>query len=185
MDRDTSMVVSRYFANTLTTAAAAQTSAFTYLTPALGPANDPGGAVIKNYSEYRYKNATLIYTPLVGTTTAGIAWTAYFDNPEIVFKIGTGVYNLATISALVQNCPGAVCAPVWQPHEVKAQMVTRRKWYTVDSTTPADQDKVDLSIHGIFVTITVGCPFSTSVGVTTVSYASEGHRLQSAGVSAI
>lgn len=185
MDRDTSLVVSRFFANTLTTGGAVQTSASSYLSPAQGPGNDPGGAVIKNYSEYRYKNATLIYTPLVGTTTSGLVWSAYFDNPEICFRIFTSSYNLAQITALVQNSPGAVCAPVWQPHELKAQMVTRRKWYTVDSNAPSSQDQADLSIHGIFVTVTVGCPFSTSIGVTSISYAAEGHRLQSAGVSGI
>ncbi len=185
MDKDSSLVVSRFFAQTLTTAAAAQNYIANGLSPALAPTNDPGGAVIRNYSEYRYKNATLLYTPLVGTTTAGIVWSAYFDNPEIVYKITAGTYTLAQISALVQNCPGAVCGPVWQPHELKALMVMRRKWYNVDSTTPASISDADLAVHGMFVSITVGCPFSTSVGVTQISYAAEGHRLQTAAVSGI
>jgi len=179
------MVVSRFFADSIVTQVAAQIFTSTYLAPALNPVNDPGGAVIRNYSEYKMRNATYTYTPLVGTTTPGIVWSAYFDNPEVIFKIKTAVYTLGQVSALVQNCPGAVCSPAWQTHEVRASMVSRRKWYTVDSTAPSDQDRADLSVHGLFVTITVSCPLNTAVGVTTVSYAAEGHRLQTAAVSGI
>lgn len=185
MDRGGSIIRSRFVQFTAITAAAAQVTGAFGVVPALNPSNDPGNAVIKNYQEYRIKSSKLTYTPQIGSTTPGIVYIGYYDNPEIIYRAYGGLLTPANILALAQTAPQSVSAPVWQSVELTAGTRQRRKMYSVDSNSPVDSVSADQCIHGIYFCATVGAPFSTTIGILSQEYVAEGFGLQNIAFSGI
>lgn len=185
MDRGGSVIRSRFLQFTATTAAAAQVTGALGVAPALNTTNDPGRTVIQNYQEYRIKSAKLTYVPQTGSTTTGIVYIGYYDNPEIIARAYTGVLSAANYLALAQTAPISTSTPVWQGVELTAGTRQRRKMYSVDSNSPTDSPTADQTVHGVFFIATVGAPFSTTVGVVSQEYVCEGFGLQNIAFSGI
>jgi hypothetical protein len=183
MDGGLAAVSSRFVGTSVTSTGAGVSSGYWPVNPGQNGAGDPGFTVIKNYSEYRFKHAKIHYTPQVGTTTTGVVYLAYFDNPEIIFKAQT--YAHATLLSLCQSAVYSVSAPVWQALELPAQMRYRRKVYAVDSTQPASSTEADMVAHGVWLYAVIGAPVSTTLGVLSIDYAAEAMSLQLQSASGI
>lgn len=185
MDRGGSVIRSRFLQYTATTGGATQITGTLGVVPALNPTNDPGRAVIQNYQEYRIKSAKITYTPQTGSTTTGIVYIGYYDNPEIIARAYTGVLTAANILVLAQTAPISTSTPVWQGVELSAGTRQRRKIYSVDSNNPVDSPTADQTVHGVFFIASVGAPFSTTIGIVSQEYVAEGFGLQNIAYSGI
>lgn len=173
------MVSSRYISFGLTTSSTAQASGWVSLAPALhSSSNDAGGTVIRQYSNYLTTRSKLIYTPAVGTTTTGVVFVAYIDNPEVIYNVVNGLYSLTQLTNIVQNYSTTKSTPVWQALEVSLTRPPRRKLFSVDTTTPANPEVADRAIQGLWLIVTANAPSSTTVGFVSEEYAARGENLQ-------
>lgn len=180
-------VTSIFTTTLLATSVAAQFNGVVGVAPATNSfASDAGGAVIRNYQEYKMKRAVLTYTPAIGTTSPGVVYIAYFDNPEIINKWINSTYTAADKLALAKTAPVSVRGPVWMQLELPASMTVRKPRYTVNteitSLTNADYDN---QVHGIFGVVTEGVGFSTSFGLLSMDYSVLGYNLQNFSISGI
>lgn len=185
MDSNNAVVRSRFIQYTGTTGAAIQITGGIPVAPALSGPVDAGGAVIRNYQEYKIRSAKLVYTPSVGSTTTGIMYIGYYDNPEIISRVYAGSITPSSLTVLAQTAPHSVATPVWQGCELVVPQRSRRKSYAVDSNVPGDSVTADLTVHGVFIFATVGAPFSTTIGVFSQEYVAEGIDLQNITYSGI
>jgi hypothetical protein len=158
------------------------------LAPAVTGGNaDAGGAVLKNYQLYKFQSAKLIYTPSCGSTTSGQVWIGYYDNPEIIYKAWTNVYNTSTKLSLAQTATHSIVTPVWQAAEISAPMTTRRPKYVVDSTNPSTMVEIDAACHGCFIICTNGVPNTEGMvyGSCTLDYQVKGFGIQNEGLTGV
>lgn len=157
-----------------------------YINPPLyGGGSDPGGAVLRNYQYYRMENARIVYTPTCGTTTSGQVWMAYFDNPEIIFKMGS--YSDADKYTLCRTATHSVVTPVWQGAQLNIPMSRRRSKYSVDSTPMASVADADRCYHGVVVIVSTGTPTTEglSFGSCTLEYETTGYEVQNQAITLI
>lgn len=190
MTGNSSLIQSRYVAATLTVAdTATQSNSNVLVSPAVysGVPGDAGGNVLLNYQEYKMVSGRCDYTPVVGSTTAGVVYLAYFDNSEIIQKVNTGGYTLPTILSLVKNAPTVTSGPVWMEQSIQMGQRTRRPKYGVDTAGTSSIETADRCVHGIFVAVVDGVTqaSTTDYGVLTISYSVEGYGLQNANLSAL
>jgi len=179
-------VTSRYIAAGVTTTPTTQVAVKVFAAPALhSVSNDPGASIIGQYSNYVVRSSKLIYTPAVGTTTTGAVYVAYVDNPEMIYKFYTGAYSVSDCTNIVQNMANGRSAPVWEPMEVSMNRPPRRKTFSVDSNAPFNNESAERIIQGVWVLVTVGAPFSTTVGYVTEEYTAMGENLQPLAFSGI
>lgn len=149
--------------------------------------------VLVNFEEYSVQSSQLTYTPVVGTSTLGIVYLAYYDNPEIIYKVQTSVYSDAQKLALAKGSPTSVSGPVWQTFSLNGGTKRRRPKYTVDSsvfsgTVALGIATADLTTHGIFLWGIEGVdtPVSTKTyGKISVEYRVEGYGLQNGTLSGL
>lgn len=148
--------------------------------------NDPGGMVIRNYQYYRMLSARIVYTPLCGSTTPGQIWLAYFDNPELIYKIWTNAITWPNMLLLAQSATHSVRSPVWQGVEMALPMSARRAKYSVDSTEPTTIPEIDRCVHGIVVMVTTGVDETTpAFGSCTLEYRAKGSELQNQTITSL
>lgn len=180
------MVSSRYISYGVTTSSTTQSSGFVTLAPAQhSSANDAGGVVIRQYSNYLTTRSKIIYTPAVGTTTTGVVFIAYVDNPEMIYKITSGFYSLTDLTNIVQNLSTTKSTPVWQPLELTLNRPPRRKLFSVDTSFPTSAEIADRTIQGLWLIVTVNAPSSTTVGFISEEYAARGENLQPQNFSGV
>nr|WRQ65789.1 structural protein [Tolivirales sp.] len=157
-----------------------------YINPPLyGSGSDPGGAVLRNYQYYVMNNARIIYTPTCGTTTSGQVWMAYFNNPELVYKMSS--YSASERLALARSATHSVVSPVWQAVQLNIPMGKRRPKYSVDSTPMASIADADRCYHGVVVIVTSGTPTTEGLGFgsCTLEYEATGYEVQNQTIANI
>lgn len=149
--------------------------------------NDAGGNVLLNYQEYKMLSGMFTYTPIVGSTTAGIVYMAYFDNPEIIRNLNNGVYTGANILALVKNSPNVVAGPVWQGLSLPMGQRIRRPKYSIDTAGTSSNETADRCVHGIFTVAVDGVTqlATTTYGIGTFDYQAEGYGLVNGNLSVL
>jgi len=171
-------VTSRYISAGVATASG-QDFGWTFVAPALHSlANDPGGAVISNYSNYRVLSSKFIFVPAVGTTTAGTFWVAYIDNPETIYDVLSGGFTITAATNIVQNMSTAKAAPIWEGLETSVNRPARRKLFNVDTTSPASAEVTERTVQGMWLWVTTSCPLSTTLGTVSEEYTAVGENLQ-------
>ncbi len=149
--------------------------------------NDAGGNVLVNYQEYKMQRGAVTYTPTVGSTTAGIVYIAYFDNPEIIRNINTSAYSTSNTVAIVKNSPNVVSGPVWQSLHIPMGMRIRRPKYSIDTAGTSSVETTDRCVHGLFCCVVDGVTqaVTTTYGVLTFEYAAEGFGLQNNNITTL
>jgi len=189
MNGNSTYVQSRFVAATASvTGAGTQNFANVLVNPVsysgTGASNDAGGNVLVNYQEYKMQRGAMTYTPLVGSTTSGIVYLAYFDNPELVRNLNTSVYSVANTLAIIKNAPNVVSGPVWQSLTLPMGMRMRRPKYSIDTAGTSSVETSDRCVHGIFTVCIDGVVqvATTNYGVLTLEYAAEGFGLQNNNV---
>lgn len=177
---------SRYVSQTAGTGASLQAWGYVFVAPSLHASNDdPGTTIARYHQEYVVNKATCMYTPAVGTTTAGTIWMAYFDNPEMIYKFASGSYGYSDYLLLARSAPNAKSAQVWQPLEISATVPPRRKMFTIDQTPPASAEVADRTVQGVFIYATSNAPASTTLGFISDSYTTKVRGLQLQSVALI
>jgi len=172
-------VSSRYLAAGVVTGAG-QTSGYVLVDPPQhSSTNDPGAAVLINYSNYKVTSSKFIYVPAVGTTTTGTIWAAYIDNPEVIYKI-LNFYTGSQITNIVQNSSNAKAVPVWEPMELSMNRPPRNKSFSVDTSSIISTDQANRATQGIWVWATTAAPLSTTLGTILEEYTCVGENLQPA-----
>lgn len=181
------LVSSNFFTGILQVPALTQLAAELPIAPASNPPNqDAGGSVIRNYQSYRMRRAVAHYTPAVGTTTPGVVYLGYIDNPEMIRKWFTGIYTFADKLGIVKSCPIRTSGPVWMEMSLPASMSTRMPKYTVNTQLSLLTDaEYALQVHGLFVFATEGCTNSSGTGVLSMEYSVQGFHLQNTTFSFI
>lgn len=121
--------------------------------------------VALNYQMYRVRKIALEYVPLVGATVGGAVRTSVLDNPETVYKLSTGSYSLADINLLVFSSSRTKTHNMWNPHvySVPQQFLTRRKSYSIDSTSLGSAEHADRTTPAVFL-ITMEGPANATIG---------------------
>lgn len=149
-----------------------------------GASNDAGGNVLVNYQEYKMQRGAMTYTPLVGSTTTGIVYLAYFDNPDLIRNLNTSAYTTGNTLSLIKNAPNVVSGPVWQSLTLPMSLRVRRPKYRIDTAGTSSIETTDACVHGIFTCAVDGVVQSvtTTYGVLTFEYAAEGFGLQNNNV---
>ncbi len=171
---------SQYLDQTAGTGSTAQAWGHVWVNPAVhAPADDPGSSVARQYQEYVVHNPQLVYTPAVGTTTSGTIWIAYVDNPEILYKLASGVYAYSDYLKIAQVVEKHVAGPVWEALSLTASVSPRRKMFSVDSTAPASNEAADRVTQGAFIYATASAPLSTIIGFINHRYSATLRGLQS------
>ncbi len=188
MNGGSSLIQSRYVAASVvvtTTGTQSNTNVLVAPVSYSGSPGDAGGNVLVNYQEYRMVSGSLTYTPTVGSTTAGVMYLAYFDNPELIQKINSGTYTLANIIGLVKNSPTVKSGPVWMELTIQMGNRVRRPKYIVDTAGTTDQNTTDRCVHGIYVGVVDGVSqtSTTTYGVLTHNYSVQGFGLQNNNLS--
>lgn len=152
-----------------------------------GASSDAGGNVLVNYQEYKMQRGAVTYTPTVGSTTAGIVYLAYFDNPELVRNINTSAYSVANTIAIVKNAPNVVSGPVWQTLHLPMGTRIRRPKYSIDTAGTTSVETTDRAVHGLFCLCVDGVVqlATTSYGILTFEYAAEGFGLQNNNITTL
>lgn len=174
-------VNSRYISYGVSTSSAAQSTNWVSVAPALhNTSNDPGATVIQQYSNYVVRASRIYYTPSVGTTTTGVIFIAYVDNPEMIRNIIGNVYTSGDLVNIAQNMSTVKSGPIWQPLEVSMNRPPRRKMFSVDRSTPANAEIADRSVQGLWLIVTQNAPFSTVLGYVSEEYSAVGENLQPA-----
>lgn len=172
-------VSSRWLSQSVATAAAAQAYGWIPVNPPRHTAaNDPGAAVLLNYSNYRVLTSKFIYIPAVGTTTTGTIWVAYIDNPEMIYKTVSGTYTYSTLVSIVQGMSTAKAGPIWEMLEVNMNKPPRRKMFNVDAEQSTNAEVAERTHQGMWIYVTTSCPFSTVCGSIQEEYTAIGENLQ-------
>lgn len=172
---------SQYLNQSVISGSAAQAFGIIPIDPALHSTNaDPGATVARQYQEYFVTSHGIKFTPAVGTTTPGTLWMAYVDNPEIIFKFYSGAYAYADYLAIAQTTRHNKSTPIWEATEFSVSSPPRRKMFSVDTTTPnVSAEQTDRTVQGAYIYATTACPFSSTLGYITDSYAARLKGLQS------
>lgn len=178
MDTGGATVSSKYvFGSSNTDGAGTWVGAYK-INPASYSGADAGGTVLVNYQEYTLRSWKHTFTPSVGTTTPGVLWIGYYDNPEVMYKVDTGVYSVATLLALAKQSPISSSAPIWHPQTLNIPMSKRRKHYSTNSTNPGSVADADLQIHGVVIMAVEGTPTDTPLGNVSFEYTAVGFHLE-------
>jgi hypothetical protein len=186
MTQNATLVHSRYItANVSTGTGVTQTASGLNVSPGLHSGTDAAAAIIKNYQEYRIRSTSLIYTPQVGSTTAGVIYLAYVDNPEIIYGINAGSYSSATIQSIIQSTDNVVSGPIWMPLVINGRPTTRRKQLSVDTSVPTSSVEADRSVSGMYLWSVSGVTALTTFGVFTHNYVVEGMHLQNISFTSV
>lgn len=153
--------------------------------PTFSNQSDAGGTVARNYQFYKINHLKMRWTPLVGTTTPGVVYLAYFDNPELIHRWTSGLLTYANKLSLAKQSPNGVVAPIWMVQEIAGSLMTRRSKYTVSAELPTSIDEHDQLTHGMFVYVLEGGPPTVPIGTPTLEYGFTAYHLQNRNASGI
>lgn len=174
-------VQSRYISYGVVTGASAQSTGYVTLAPALhNTSNDPGATITRQYSNYVVRASRIHYTPAVGTTTTGIIFIAFIDNPEMIYNVTAGVYLASELVNIAQNMSTCKSGPIWEPLEVAMSKSPRRKIFSVDRNNPSNPEAADRAVQGLWLIVTQNAPFSTTLGYISEEYTASCENLQPA-----
>lgn len=170
---------SQYFNQNVTTGASNQAWGVIPVCPSLHSTSlDPGSTVARQYQDYVIGKHGIIFTPAVGTTTAGTIWLAYVDNPEIIHKLIAGSYGYADFLAIAQTTRHNKSVPIWEKAELSVNQTPRQKMFSVDTTSPASAEVASRTVQGCYIYATTAVPFSIVCGYITDSYTCRVRGLQ-------
>lgn len=187
MDNAGTMVTSRVVRGTSVTSSFGEYTDNVLVAPAVYRASDAGGSVLSNYQEYVVNTMTAYWTPTIGTTTPGIVYIAYYDNPELIFNVSNGLYTTAQFYSLAQNAPHSASGPVWQPIQLSIPNGPNRlKIFSTDTNAPIlNQSAAGLTVQGIFLIAVVGSPITSAVGVISYEYSATGRHLFNNAIASV
>nr|WRQ65891.1 structural protein [Tolivirales sp.] len=164
---------------------------------AVDPASFGGNitVVAANYQEYIVQSSSFHYVPNVGTTTSGKIWAAYFDNPEVIYRM---LNNLTTDPyVLIKRASTVHCWPVWAEKTMVSPSNRRRRQFQIDKTPPYPYDAgkdyslslgvadIDRSVQGSWFWFVEGAPAETNCGVVNVTAEVKLIGLQDSSISGV
>lgn len=171
---------SQYVNQTASTGSTSQAYGIIAVCPPYHSASDdPGATIAANYQEYVCTSHGIKYTPSVGTTTSGTMWVAFVDNPEIIYKFYAGTYAYADYLKIAQTTRHSKSAPVWEPLEFSVSTPTRRKLFSVDTSSLTTIEQTDRVVQGAYIYASTSAPTGTTLGVMTDHYTCRVKGLQS------
>nr|WRQ65883.1 structural protein [Tolivirales sp.] len=165
---ETTVLHSRFAAETIATGVGAQTYGSWYATPT--NSKDPASGIAANYMEYRIDSVKLIYTPSCGTTTAGNIWFCFFDNAEMIDKVRSNYYGTSTAVLVAQTTAVQKGTQVWEQMEMNIPLTPRYKWFQINLENPTGIEEINRTIQGCCLWGTAGAPSSTTLGTVSLEY---------------
>lgn len=182
-------ITSHFTSNLVNTVTAGNTASFTalWLSPALYGFEDPAAVIVKNYQEYRVKDIEYQWNPSLGSSTRGLVFMCFIDNPEIMEKLLRSQYTLSQIGAICKSTADSVQGPVWMPLRFRPRAISRprRTKFSVNSDLPASgptppgpmsafevyavRNELDLQVQGVMIAYV---EINQPAGLSDVSYGS-------------